>query len=72
MREGYLQPGISVSSLRGGTVSNVLAYFLAACLCACLASISFFVLGIRHLNIQHRVMTKGEKDKDKDRVALFE
>lgn len=28
----YLHPGISVSSLRGGTVSNVLAYFLAACL----------------------------------------
>lgn len=55
---GYLHPGISVSSLKGGTVSNVLAYFLAACLCACRASISFLVLGIRHLKMQQRVITE--------------
>lgn len=57
VRERYLHPGTSVSSFRGGTVSNVLAYFLAACLCACRASISFLVLGIRHLKIQHSVIT---------------
>lgn len=64
---GYLHPGISVSSFRGGTVSNVLAYFLAACLCWLRASISFLVLGIRHLNIQHRVITereRGERDRN--------
>lgn len=47
-----------MSSFRGGTVSRVFAYFLAACLCICRASISFLVLGIRHLNMQHRVMTE--------------
>ena len=56
--ESNLHPGISVSSCRGGTVSSVLAYFLAAWRCACRASISFLVLGIRHLNIQHRVITE--------------
>lgn len=63
-RKEYVQnlhPGISVSSLSGGTVSNVFAYFLAACRCACRASISFLVLGIRHLNIQHRVITNRER-----------
>lgn len=59
----YLHPGISVSSLSGGTVSNVLAYFLAACRCACRASISFLVLGIRHLNMQHRVITDRERER---------
>lgn len=59
----YSHPGISVSSFRGGTVSNVLAYFLAACRCACRASISFLVLGMRHLNIQHKVITEEDKDR---------
>lgn len=66
----YLHPGISVSSFRGGTVSNVLAYFLAACLCACRASISFLVLGIRHLKMQHRVITDGEGANMK-KMSLF-
>lgn len=61
-----LHPGISVSSLSGGTVSNVLAYFLAACRCACRASISFLVLGIRHLNIQQSVITNKERRGDNE------
>lgn len=69
--ERYLHPGISVSSFSGGTVSNVLAYFLAACLCACRASISFFVRGIRHLKIQHRVITERKVGVGgEDRVSL--
>lgn len=67
--EKYLHPGISVSSLRGGTVSSVLAYFLAACRCADRASISFLVLGMRHLNIQHRVMTVTGQNRQKQWIT---
>lgn len=63
---GNLHPGTSVSSLRGGTVSNVLAYFLAACRWAWRASISFLVLGMRHLKIQHSVITRERRGIKKD------
>lgn len=53
----YLPPGISVSSLRGGTVSSLSVYILAAFRCRYRASISFRVRGTRQLKTQHSVMT---------------
>ena len=50
-------PGISVSSLRGGTVSSLSVYILAAFRCRYRASISFRVRGTRQLKTQQRVIT---------------
>lgn len=56
-------PGTSVSSLRGGTVSSLSVYILAAFRCRYRASISFRVRGTRQLKTQQRVITTGKQSR---------